>query len=61
MWHCTRPALVHARKQLSHPTQQHVLDSLRCFPLYLKYGLTPPLTLMPDTPFWTDDPAILGK
>eukprot|EP00973_Karenia_brevis_P010322 1398340-Karenia_brevis.AAC.1 len=53
-WECTHPSLVEARRPLT-PQQQHVLDGIDGTPLAMRYGLTPPLSILPSTPWWTND------
>eukprot|EP00973_Karenia_brevis_P071163 9887439-Karenia_brevis.AAC.1 len=54
LWECDHHALVEARKA-TNTKQQHVIDGIDCVPLAMKYGLTPPLSLLPCSPWWTND------
>eukprot|EP00973_Karenia_brevis_P065111 9040803-Karenia_brevis.AAC.1 len=35
-------------------TEQHILCNVSALPLALQYGITPPLALLPDTAWWTN-------
>eukprot|EP00973_Karenia_brevis_P064224 8925247-Karenia_brevis.AAC.1 len=54
LWECSHEALVKARTTHSSNEQQHVLDVISLLPLAMKYGLTPPLALLPHSPWWTN-------
>eukprot|EP00973_Karenia_brevis_P064657 8982229-Karenia_brevis.AAC.1 len=58
LWHCQHDALKTARHQLSHPTQQHIFDLIPALPTSMLYGLTPPLSLQPHSPWWTNDASV---
>jgi len=35
--------------------QKHILECSVAIPTAMKYGLTPPLALLPHSPYWCDD------
>ena len=57
---CDHPKLVEARQNLSEDeklaaVERHVLENSAALPPFLKHGIPPPLALMPDTPWWTNE------
>eukprot|EP00973_Karenia_brevis_P076633 10644878-Karenia_brevis.AAC.1 len=52
LWHCSHPALVAARQAHTDDMQRLILEALDVLPLPMLYGLTPPLALLPHSPYW---------
>ena len=57
---CEHPKLVEARLHVSDDPklpyyERHILENINVLPEYLKHGIPPPMALMPDTPWWTNE------
>eukprot|EP00973_Karenia_brevis_P051700 7180780-Karenia_brevis.AAC.1 len=55
IWFCTHPKLVAARQAVTHPDQHLMLQCTNVVPIHLLYGIPTKLTLLPATPWWTND------
>ena len=57
---CDHPKLVEARLNFTDDPklayyERHILEKSWALPSYLKHGIPPPMALMPDTPWWTNE------
>ena len=67
LWECQHPRLVAARRTLSSDAkvaaiEEMIVDNFRCLSTCLRYGIPPPLALLPHSPWWTNTtPSLLDQ
>ena len=55
LWHCEYPPLVETRLAKATIEKKNIIDLAHTLPLPLLYGIPPKLTLLFNSPWWTND------